>query len=345
LINQDNKLSTYKSIDGMQQKNLEEVLENIVTLTSEKDSNALEIALAQTLFKLVGVKNMVMYSAGNINRAKHAISDAEKLPANEEIEAGIVDSLIQCLKTAKISTIQHQNKKLTLFPLLCSKQKPLAVISVEESQNSNNNDLSVLILKIYHNFLALMNDNERDTLTGLLNRKTFDLKINNIIADLQNLCRRKEDSDEPAYLAIFDIDHFKRVNDTYGHLMGDEVLLLFSHLMNKSFRDEDLLFRFGGEEFVGVFQCPSDEIVESVLNRFREVIEKYQFPQVGQVTVSCGYTKIESDDLSSSIIDRADTALYHAKSNGRNQVCQHEKLVASGLLTKEDTIGGEIELF
>jgi diguanylate cyclase (GGDEF)-like protein len=326
----------------MQQKKLEEVLENIVTLTSERDSNALEITLAQTLFTLVGVKNMVMYSAGNINRAKHAISNAETLPVNEEIEVGIVDSLIQCLKTAKISNIQHQNKRLTLFPLLCSKQKPLAVISVEESQDSNNNDLSILILKIYHNFVALMNDNERDTLTGLLNRKTFDLKINNIIS---NLHRHEEDSDDPAYLAIFDIDHFKRVNDTYGHLMGDEVLLLFSHLMDKSFRDKDLLFRFGGEEFVGVFQCPSDEIIESVLNRFREVIEKYQFPQVGQVTVSCGYTRIESDDLSSNIIDRADTALYHAKSNGRNQVCQYEKLVASGLLIKEDTSGGEIELF
>lgn len=329
----------------MAQKKLEEVLENIVTLTSERDSNALELALAQTLFTLVGVKNMVMYSAGNINRVKHAISNAKMLPKNEEIEAGIVDSLSHCLETAKISSTQHHNKTLTLFPLLCSKQKPLAVITVEETHDSRDNNLSIQILKIYHNFIALMNDNERDTLTGLLNRKTFDLKINNIISGLQNPHHRKPDNNNPSYLAIFDIDHFKRVNDTYGHLMGDEVLLLFSHLLEKNLRDKDLLFRFGGEEFVGVFQCPSEDIMASVLNRFRQAVENNQFPQVGQVTVSCGYTRIEPDDLSSNIMDRADTALYYAKNNGRNQVCQHERLVALGLLAAEDTSGGEIELF
>lgn len=324
---------------------LEDVLEKIVTLTSERDSNALELALAKTLFTLAGIENIAMYSAGNINRVKHAISTDEKLPENEEIKADIVDSLSNCLETAKITDVQYQNKRLTLFPLLCSKQKPLAVISVEQSGDTRDNDLTIKILKIYHNFIALMNDNERDTLTGMLNRKTFDLKINTIISGLQIQHRRMEDSNEASYLAIFDIDHFKRVNDTYGHLMGDEVLLLFSRLMDKSFREQDLLFRFGGEEFVGVFQCPSDEIMVSVLNRFRQQIENYQFPQVGQVTVSCGYTRIEPDDLSSNIMDRADTALYYAKSNGRNQACQHERLVDLGLLAAEDTSGGEIELF
>jgi diguanylate cyclase (GGDEF)-like protein len=179
----------------------------------------------------------------------------------------------------------------------------------------------------------------------LLNRKTFDLKINGIISSLQgNQNRRSGDSSVPSYLAIFDIDHFKRVNDTFGHLMGDEVLLLFSRIMEKSFRDKDLLFRFGGEEFVGVFQCPSDEIMTTVLNRFRENVEKHSFPQVGEVTVSCGYTRIETFDLSSSLIDRADLSLYHAKNNGRNQVCQHEQLIAAGALEHSDNTG-EIELF
>jgi diguanylate cyclase (GGDEF)-like protein len=116
-------------------------------------------------------------------------------------------------------------------------------------------------------------------------------------------------------------------------------------MMDKNFRDTDLLFRFGGEEFVGVYQCPDDETMSNVLNRFRQVIEHYAFPQVGNVTVSCGFTKIDNLDLSSSIMDRADTALYHAKNNGRNQVCHHEKLVALGLLAGEDSSGGEIELF
>lgn len=329
----------------MPQNKLEDVLEKIVTLTSERDSNALELALAQALFTLAGIENIAMYSAGNINRAKHALSSAQELPKTEEIKADMVDSLSHCLETAKITDVQYQNKRLTLFPLLCSKLKPLAVIGVEQSSDARDNDLTIKILKIYHNFIALMNDNERDTLTGLLNRKTFDLKINHIIAGLQNAGQHNQNNDKPSYLAIFDIDHFKRVNDTYGHLMGDEVLLLFSHLLEKNLRDKDLLFRFGGEEFVGIFQCPSDETMVYVLNRIRQIVEHHPFPQVGQVTVSCGYTRIEPDDLSSNIMDRADTALYYAKNNGRNQVCQHERLVALGLLAADDTSGGEIELF
>jgi diguanylate cyclase (GGDEF)-like protein len=329
----------------MPNNRIQEVLEKIVQLTSERDSNSLELSLAQTLLSLAGVKNISMHSAGNINRVQHAITHADKLPENEEISLEIIEALSQCIETSKIVSAQYQNKSLTLFPLLSAKQKPLAVVTVEETTDTQNNELVIQVLKIYHNFIALMNDNERDTLTGLLNRKTFDLKINHIISELQKLDIIKESDVGASYLAIFDIDHFKRVNDTFGHLMGDEVLLLFSHSLENNFRENDLLFRFGGEEFVGVFQCNSEEQVEALLNRFRQVIEHYQFPQVGVVTVSCGYTKIEPYDLSTNIIDRADTALYYAKSNGRNQVCQHEKLVAQGLLTKDDSSGGEIELF
>lgn len=330
----------------MPQSKLDFVLEKITSLTSERDSNALELALAQTLFTIADVKNMVMHSSGNITRVKHAILNNEELPQDEEIELETVEALGECLETAKITNIKLKDKNLTLFPLMCSKKQPLAVIVIEETANTNDHTLTIHILKIYHNFITLMNDNERDTLTGLLNRKTFDLKINGIISDLQIKQKESKDhSEDPTFLAIFDIDHFKRVNDTHGHLMGDEVLLLFSHLMEKNFRDLDLLFRFGGEEFVGVFHCPSEEVVTNVLNRFRQTVADFDFPQVGKVTVSCGFTKVEELDLSSNIIDRADVALYHAKNNGRNQVCLHEQLVASGILTESDNSGGEIELF
>ena len=82
----------------------------------------------------------------------------------------------------------------------------------------------------------------------------------------------------------------------------------------------------------------------AVLNRFRENIEKYTFPQVGKVTVSAGFTKIDAYDTSSNIIGRADAALYHAKKNGRNQVCQHEHLISTGELEHTEN-SGEIELF
>jgi diguanylate cyclase (GGDEF)-like protein len=323
------------------------VLDKIISLTKVRDSSALELSLAQTLLTLANVKNTTIHSASNINRTKHALANNQTMLEGKTVPADISVALSTCLDTAKVSIIPLQkNKRLTLFPLMCSKQKPLAVIAVEETSKTSNHGLTIQILDIYHNFLSLMNDNERDTLTGLLNRKTFDFKINDIISGLHSHAPNDSENDqEPTYLAIFDIDHFKRVNDTYGHLIGDEVLLLFSQQMSKNFREKDLLFRFGGEEFVGVFKCTDDVTMAHILNRFRKAIEDFNFPQVGKVTVSCGYTNINAFDLSSKVIDRADTALYHAKNSGRNQVCQHEQLIASGQLTEKESSGGEIELF
>jgi diguanylate cyclase (GGDEF)-like protein len=336
----------------MPENNLKSVLENIISLTSERDSNAIEIALAQTLFKLAAPESMTLYRASSIDNIKYANTLIGKQQDNEDIPAEILDALKDCLETCKTTYTQRDEKKLTLFPLLSAKNQPIAVILIEALQDSQDHALTLMILKIYHNFVALMNENERDTLTGLLNRKTFDVKINNIISgnltvnNLENedILNRRANKSAHSYLAIFDIDHFKRVNDTFGHLMGDEVLLLFSRVLEKSFRDQDLLFRFGGEEFVGVFQCPSDEAMDAVLNRFRENIEMHSFPQVGKVTVSAGFTKIDAYDTSSNIIGRADAALYHAKKNGRNQVCQHEQLIRIGALAHTEN-SGEIELF
>lgn len=336
----------------MPENNLKSVLENIISLTSERDSNAIELALAQTLFKLAAPESMTLYRASSIDNIKYANTLIGKQQENEDIPTDILDALTECLETCKTIYTQRQEKKLTLFPLLSAKNQPIAVILIEALQDSQDHALTLMILKIYHNFVALMNENERDTLTGLLNRKTFDLKINNIISsnqniinqDVEDILNRRTNKSAQSYLAIFDIDHFKRVNDTFGHLMGDEVLLLFSRVLEKSFRDQDLLFRFGGEEFIGVFQCPSNEAMATVLNRFRENIEMHSFPQVGKVTVSAGFTKIDAYDTSSNIIGRADAALYHAKKNGRNQVCQHEQLISTGALQHNEN-NGEIELF
>lgn len=330
----------------MPQAKLGTVLEKVISLTSERDSDALQLELAQTLFTLADVKDVTVYSAGNIKRAQHTLSNEEDLSKETAIEPDLIDVLNECLETSKTINIPYRAKRMTLFPLFCSNKQSLAVIMVEEKAGSHHHDLTIPILKIYHNFVALMNDNERDTLTGLLNRKTFDLKINSIISDLRKSNDNSiENNAESAYLSIFDIDHFKRVNDNHGHLIGDEVLLLFSQMMSKNFRDQDLLFRFGGEEFVAVFQCPDDETMTNVLNRFRKVVANFEFPQVGQITVSCGFTKIDPLGFASNIVDRADVALYQAKNNGRNQVLHYEQLIATGVLTESEDTGGEIELF
>ncbi len=194
-------------------------------------------------------------------------------------------------------------------------------------------------LKVYRNHVNLINDAECDTLTGLFNRKTFEERIDRVLA-MQRTARENPSygaSDRRVmragkhhWLAVIDFDHFKSVNDCFGHLYGDEILILVSRLMMRGFRMEDRLFRFGGEEFVNVLSPCSSAGAAMVLDRFRTAIANYAFPQVGKVAISIGYTRIRIDDLPSIVVGRADQALYYAKRNGRDQVRNFEQLAAAG---------------
>jgi diguanylate cyclase (GGDEF)-like protein len=146
------------------------------------------------------------------------------------------------------------------------------------------------------------------------------------------------------WLAMLDIDHFKQVNDSYGHLIGDEVLILVARLMKTTFRSYDKVYRFGGEEFVVVLRSASHDAAIAAVERFRANMESHQFPQAGRITVSVGLTEIQSADTPAAACERADQAVYYAKHHGRNQVCSEADLVRRGLLTVEAKVG-DIELF
>jgi diguanylate cyclase (GGDEF)-like protein len=126
---------------------------------------------------------------------------------------------------------------------------------------------------------------------------------------------------------MLDIDNFKDINDTYGHLYGDEVLTIIAKLMNDSFREYDLLFRYGGEEFSVVLMDIDDEICKQVLNRFRLKVENYDYPKPDKVTISLGYTNFNRELTVGQLIDQADRALYFSKENGRNATHKYQDLV------------------
>jgi diguanylate cyclase (GGDEF)-like protein len=172
---------------------------------------------------------------------------------------------------------------------------------------------------------------ERDTLTGLYNRRMLDRRLHELMSSLGSPRRRTVDPIS-AHVALFDLDRFKKINDVYGHLYGDEVLLLFGGLMKQSFRSTDLLVRYGGEEFVVVLSDATLENCEIVLERFRTKVENYWFPNVGHVTISGGAARVGNQALPSTVLDQADQALYYAKHEGRNRVCHYEALVRDGLL-------------
>jgi diguanylate cyclase (GGDEF)-like protein len=212
-------------------------------------------------------------------------------------------------------------------------------------------DLVEGILLTYNNLLGLLDYGEKDALTELLNRKTFDGAFFKATAEQHGDElpdggeRRHPHPDAGVWLAVLDIDHFKRVNDTYGHLIGDEVLLLLARLMRSSFRFHDQLYRFGGEEFVVLMRCDSVEHAHAALERLRERVQAYAFPQVGTITVSIGFSVLLPHDTPSGAFGRADKAVYHAKEHGRNQVCSYQALVAAGELVDQVSEGMDVDLF
>lgn len=322
------------------------ILAKLIELTKERDTAALEVLFTDTVFDLIQSKAIIFYRVIDPYKGTF-FTVAKGKDEHYIISSDLKNTLLHFIKTQLVQeTQQQQYGHTTFFPIKDLRNKSIAVVAVESPKDlANLHEVMDMLVQVYQNITALISDNEHDTLTGLLNRKTFENKITKVFSAMLSQHDRQNDQAESHYfLAIFDIDHFKRVNDDFGHLIGDEVLLLFSQLMTKSFREKDLLFRFGGEEFVAVFECQSVDDMERALNRFRETVSQFSFPQVGNVHISAGFTVVRADDTPAQLIDRSDVSLYYAKNNGRNQVSNYDALIASGKL-QENKKEGEIELF
>lgn len=340
-----------------------QLLESIARLTEKRNRLSLEICLTQTMFELLAVEEIALYrfEGGQANllvrvdRKGCWIRDDETDTPDASVPITYDTGFIACAhgREAVIESTLQGNRYT--FPIPRQEQLVgfLRLLAARDLRDDRR--LIEGFLQIYWNYLKLIEDNERDKLTGLLNRKTFDDKLINILQvsrraslareECEQSERRRSDVDNSYWLAILDIDHFKRINDTYGHLYGDEVLILMANVMRRSFRRNDLLFRYGGEEFVVVLRTTTDTEAQGVLERFRQNMERYNFPQVGQVTVSIGFTRILDPEMPAAVVDRADRALYYAKEHGRNQVCCYETLIATGQLASLQGQIGDVELF
>ncbi|MDO9314403.1 MAG: GGDEF domain-containing protein [Burkholderiaceae bacterium] len=338
--------------------------DHIAALTSHRDRELLDLALASSLMDMVQPCMVSIHRCVGeaddrhwLNRARlrsgdtaatsdRLWSDLDTLPRLESGEARF--TALTEKRVVEVAGPPHR----TYFPLFGGNDVA-AVIEIETDAWLEESSQRIVegVLRIYRNFDRLLDYSERDTLTGLLNRKTFDESFLKAITDLQvapddgEAGRRANGSGACGYwIGVLDIDHFKRVNDRFGHLIGDEVLLLLSRLMARSFRLHDRLYRFGGEEFLVLMRCHTEADAAQALERFRSNTEQFEFPQVGRVTVSIGFTAVRAGDTPSSAFERADQAVYHAKQHGRNQVCSHADLVSQGHLT-DTTKVGDIEFF
>jgi diguanylate cyclase (GGDEF)-like protein/PAS domain S-box-containing protein len=158
-----------------------------------------------------------------------------------------------------------------------------------------------------------------DTLTNLPNRRAFDDVFQQEIA-------RSRRYDRPLCAAIGDIDHFKSINDTFGHQVGDVVLEKLATLMGNSLRATDYVARWGGEEFTILLPETRLDAAEELLNRLRTDIANYVIPEIGRaVTLSFGVTACTKPDDADDLLERADRALYTSKQTGRNKVTKLQR--------------------
>lgn len=264
----------------------------------------------------------------------------------EETHLNAEPLLEECV-AASIGFILHEHaERFVLVFSIGPQGAPVAVVEIHCDVRPTDElcDCVRELLGIYAEHLCLLDYAELDTLTRLQNRKTFDENFDRFIGMVEQASMRRDDDAEGeteqrsevvtrfCWLGVVDIDKFKRINDNFGHLFGDEVLIRVADLMRKSFRGSDKLFRFGGEEFIILLRFVSAENAELVFERFRAAVEEHEFPQVGQVTCSLGYVQIDPTLTPAEIVGRADEALYFCKENGRNQINRYESLVEKGLI-------------
>jgi diguanylate cyclase (GGDEF)-like protein len=157
----------------------------------------------------------------------------------------------------------------------------------------------------------------KDQMTGLLNRRSFDQRLDATIA-------RSTRHGDPFSLLMIDMDHFKNINDYYGHSTGDDVLRRFGEVMSERLRPYDVAARWGGEEFVVLADGANLDNARMLAEQMRESVATTPFSPVPRVTISIGVAEYQEGESGDDLLKRADKALYSAKRNGRNRVIAAE---------------------
>ncbi|HEX7479247.1 MAG TPA: GGDEF domain-containing protein [Polyangiales bacterium] len=300
-------------------------------LTSGLSSELVEVLLTRCPVRRV-VRGEMVITAGVAPREMYIVlSGVLRVHVGEQLETPI--AVLRAGDTvAEMSTLDHRPPSATVIAdtdasLLTVDESMfwhivhsshafcthLLFTLVERLRTNNDTVLAKMELCTQLESVALT-----DALTGVNSRRWLD-------DTLPKLCERSRFGAVPMCVAMLDIDHFKRVNDTYGHLAGDVVLAAVAKAIRARLRPTDFVARYGGEEFIVVFPNTARAGARVAAERLREFIGQLSFEHPGlalpsSVTVSVGLSEVHDDDNARSSISKADAALYRAKSGGRNRV-------------------------
>jgi diguanylate cyclase (GGDEF)-like protein len=354
------------------------LIEHIVKLTDHRDRDLLELTLSKALIDLLPIGRIViarvMREEGEKRWLEIARLDARgggrvidplRVDFQSLVKLEDASDRFKCLQKRdriEIAWAGPDGPRINMLPLFSdSRIDDEGVIEVHSDAALSPEALQMLdhLRRIYRNMYSLLEFSDRDAMTGLLNRKSLDDAFYSaVLEDLDNAEGRSKDSTDAAqqdqerrhrvpdnyWLGSATIDNFGLINDKHGHLIGEEVLLLVARVMSNTFRTYDRLYRFGSENYGVLMHCPDEALVLAAFERFRSNVEKYKFPQVGRITVSCGFTTVLADDSPSSALEKTERAVDFAKRSGGNKACSHLGLVRRGFFADTPTTGA-VDLF
>ena len=256
------------------------VLHSVVQITGERNFDDIRTSLIRTIFEMLPASHLVVYmiSAQGTRSRLTEVARAERaqgVPISAVSVSGLgprglVPDALQgrCIVNGVAQSEALPDGVRECVPI-CAKGRVLELIETRFMAGEGH-DAMILeaLLRLYTNILELVHDKEIDALTGLLNRRAFDIQLDGLLRG-QGRGGAGVESDARWWLVLVDADHFKAVNDTYGHLVGDEVLLLLAQLMSQEVRVTDQVFRYGGEEFAILLSPSSPEDAHQTMERVR----------------------------------------------------------------------------
>jgi diguanylate cyclase len=301
------------------------VVGNNVTLTNAVNSVVTEQGVfdCETSVELYKkyICNASLESFEHINRQIHKVIEQATTAINDTYHKAEETNDSFQKKTVMLENLPETGGLKTILREIIQETQSLAVTSqaMQGKLTAANKEMEQLRKEL----AQVRQIATTDGLTGLLNRRAFDMTLAEIV---------EQSEPDKTCLSMLDIDHFKRINDTYGHTIGDNVIKYVASLMKKYAEEHHHVARYGGEELAIIMPNTSHEKALEISENIRSSMEasrlqrKNDNQSLGSITLSIGIAKLQPGDDPESFIVRADTALYKAKQSGRNKVVHYDQL-------------------
>lgn len=290
---------------------VEEIYENLLERI-DTEEEATKVQVVNYLKDAIDVvSNINDKDIDSIEHAKAAFNNSYKELITQSLKSykSTNDKFGELANLNKQTLEQCDTNQINL-ETLTTKFNDIQTHMVDEVKKANQ-----VISELSEKVKILEQTSNIDPLTKVFNRRA-------LISYLKSICSNKE-TPHILHVLMIDIDNFKTINDNYGHIAGDKILIFIANILKKTLRDGDKIFRFGGEEFTITINRNTDEMSESIAQRLLKLINSNNLIYMGEkisVTASIGMTKYLKDDTPDTLISRADKALYISKHSGKNMV-------------------------